>query len=341
LIRYKFVKAIIKSRKRFTYESAKEVLDEKLESPLLPDLKLLVELALILKKQRKERGSVELSMPEIRLKLDKKGNPTGYTRIDYDITHQMVEEFMLKANELVAKELIERGKDGIFRIHEEPNEESMKEFYSYARLMGFKVPAEPKDSDLVELFEMAQKSPLLEQLAIRFIRSMKLAVYSEKNVGHYGLALENYTHFTSPIRRYSDLVVHRLIFDEKYEPDLKLISLWCTEQERKSFKAEMSLIKLKKLRYLENITQNKNDKIFSVHVTNVKSMGIFFDLDFIGFEGFIHVSNLGREYYHYDDKKRLFKGDSSGKTFHIGKPIQVMLESIDLVLGECSWTLLN
>jgi ribonuclease R len=188
---------------------------------------------------------------------------------------------------------------------------------------------------------MAQKSPLLEQLAIRFIRSMKLAVYSEKNVGHYGLALENYTHFTSPIRRYSDLVVHRLIFDEKYEPDLKLISLWCTEQERKSFKAEMSLIKLKKLRYLENITQNKNDKIFSVHVTNVKSMGIFFDLDFIGFEGFIHVSNLGREYYHYDDKKRLFKGDSSGKTFHIGKPIQVMLESIDLVLGECSWTLLN
>ena len=341
LLNYKIVRSIINSKKRFTYESAKEVLDGKLESPLLPDLKLLVELALILKKQRKARGSVELSMPEIKLKLGADGVPNGYTRIDYDITHQMVEEFMLKANELVAKHLLDQNKDAIFRVHEEPNPENIKEFFAYARLLGFKVPPEPTDADLIQIFEMAQNSPVLEQLAIKFIRSMKLAIYSENNIGHFGLALENYTHFTSPIRRYSDLVIHRLLFDKDYEPNLKLIALWCTEQERKSFKAEMSVIKLKKLRYLEKILSETKDKIFSVTITNIKPMGIFFDLDFIGFEGFIHVSNLGKEYFHFDDKKRVFSGDSTGVTFHIGKPIQVALNSIDLLIQECNWTLLN
>lgn len=341
LLKYKFVRSIIKSKKRFTYEEAKEVLDGKKESDLINELNLLVELALILKKQRKERGSVELSMPEIKLTLDEKKVPNGYRRIEYDITHQMVEEFMLKANELVAKHLLDQGKDAIFRIHEEPNPENMKEFYGYARLIGFQIPPEPEEKDLITLFERAQNSPLLEQLAIRFIRSMKLAVYSENNIGHFGLALENYTHFTSPIRRYSDLVVHRLLFDKNYTPNLKLISLWCTEQERKSFKAEMSVIKLKKLRYLEKIISETKDKIFSVTITNIKPMGIFFDLDFIGFEGFIHVSNLGHEYYHFDDKRRVFTGDATGQTYSIGKPIQVMIESIDLLLGECSWSLLR
>ncbi len=341
LVNYKIVRSIINSRKRFTYEGAKEVLDGKVESPLLPQLKLLVELALKLKAFRKSRGSVELSMPEIRLKIDDKGVPNGYTRIDYDITHQLVEEFMLKANELVAKHLLDQGKDAIFRIHEEPNPENMKDFFSYARLIGFQVPPEPKDEDLIRLFEMAQKSPLLEQLAIRFIRSMKLAIYSENNVGHFGLALENYTHFTSPIRRYSDLVIHRLLFDETYKPNLKLVALWCTEQERKSFKAEMSVIKLKKLRYLEKIITETKEKTFSVTITNIKPMGIFFDLDFIGFEGFIRVSNLGREYFHFDEKRRVFTGEKTGVTFNIGKPIQVVLESIDLLIQECNWVLLN
>jgi ribonuclease R len=341
LLKYKIVRSIIKSKKRFTYEGAKEVLDGKQESELLPELKLLVELALILKTHRKSRGSVELSMPEIKLTLDDKGIPNGYRRIEYDITHQMVEEFMLKANEIVAKHLLDQGKDAIFRIHEEPNPENMKEFYGYARLLGFQVPPEPTEEDLITLFERAQNSPLLEQLAIRFIRSMKLAIYSENNVGHFGLALENYTHFTSPIRRYSDLVVHRLLFDENYKPNLKLIALWCTEQERKSFKAEMSVIKLKKLRYLETILSETKRKIFPVTITNIKPMGIFFDLDFIGFEGFIHVSNLGSEYFHFDEKRRVFKGDATGLTYTIGKKIEVVIESIDLLIGECSWSLIK
>jgi ribonuclease R len=341
LLKYKIVRSIIKSKKRFTYEGAKEVLDGKQESDLLPELKLLVELALILKTHRKSRGSVELSMPEIKLTLDDKGIPNGYRRIEYDITHQMVEEFMLKANEIVAKHLLDQGKDAIFRIHEEPNPENMKEFYGYARLLGFQIPPEPTEEDLITLFERAQNSPLLEQLAIRFIRSMKLAIYSENNIGHFGLALENYTHFTSPIRRYSDLIVHRLLFDETYKPNLKLVALWCTEQERKSFKAEMSVIKLKKLRYLEKILSETKNKIFPVTITNIKPMGIFFDLDFIGFEGFIHVSNLGSEYFHFDEKRRVFKGDATGLTYTIGKKIEVIIESIDLLIGECSWSLIK
>ena len=337
LVHYDIVRSVIRSQKRFTYEEAKEVLDGKKKSPLLPELELLVELAHHLKRQRKERGSVELSMPETRLDIDQNGVPTGYRRIEYDITHQLVEEFMLKANELVSIHLEKQGKKSIFRVHDEPNPENLSDFFAFARLIGFHLPAEPSDDDIVLLFERAQKSPLLEQLAIRFIRSMKLAIYSEKNIGHFGLSLDHYTHFTSPIRRYSDLVIHRLLFDKTYKPNLKAVALSCTEQERKSFKAESSVIRLKKMRYLDAL----EEKIFSVTITNIKPNGILFDIDFIGFEGFIHVSRLGDDYFIYNEERRLFKGEKTGLSFHIGKTIQVQLDSVDLLFQECSWSLLN
>jgi ribonuclease R len=221
------VRSIIKSRKRFTYEEAKSVIDKKKKSPHAPTLKTMVELCLLLKQKRSERGSIDFSLPETILEVDKKGEPKGYSISEYDISHQLVEEFMLKANEVVATTLSKRGSGVLYRTHEEPTPENMEEFCDFARSLGFFLPENPTKKDLQKLFDEARQSPFSYQLTVAFIRSMKLAIYSPENIGHYGLALENYCHFTSPIRRYSDLVTERLLFDEQSEStDLKEIALF-------------------------------------------------------------------------------------------------------------------
>ncbi len=338
---HEICKSIIRSRKRFTYEEAKQVLDKKIKSPHLNTLKLLVELCSHLKRQKKERGCVELNLPEIRLVLDENGIPYTETWIEYDITHQLVEEYMLKANEIVASELLKRGGKGLFRIHENPDPETLNEFFTLARLFGYVIPPNATSEDIGKIFEDAKDSVNIDQLSIRYIRSMKLAVYSKDNIGHYGLNLENYTHFTSPIRRYSDLVVHRFLFDKDYNPNEKAIAELCSETERRSFRAEMSVARLKKLRYLDRLTEDDPDFTFEATITNIKPQGIFFDLNFIGFEGNIHVSQLGDEYFYFNEKDRSFKGSTTNERYQIGTKLVVSLESIDLVFGECTWNLIH
>ena len=333
---HRLVKGLINSRKRFSYEDARQVLDKKLKSPHEKTLKLLVELCKHLKKQKKDRGCVELAMPEIRLVLDDDGIPYTEEWIEYDITHQLVEEFMLKANEIVATELLSRGQKAIFRIHETPDDDNLAEFFTLARLLGYTVdPKEP--NEISRLFEEAKDSPYIDQLSVRYVRTMKLAIYSKDNVGHYGLNLENYTHFTSPIRRYSDLVVHRLLFNKSYAPNVEAIAAKCSETERKSFRAEMSVSRLKKLRYLDRLTEEDSDITFEATITNVRPQGIVFDLGFIGFEGTIHVSELGDDYFYFNDKDRSFTGSNSREKFQLGSKIVVQLETIDLVFRECTW----
>jgi ribonuclease R len=341
LIQYKIVKGMIESKKRFTYEEAKEVLDGKKESPLAPLLHLLVELYTHLKKKRRARGSVDLALPEVRLILGEDGVPKGQQIIEYDITHQLVEEFMLFANETVSRHLEDNGQRSIFRIHEEPDSAIMKEFFSYARLLGFRLPPNPKEADIQALFEQASGSIFVEQLAVRYIRSMKLAVYSKDNIGHYGLALEYYTHFTSPIRRYSDLVIHRLLFDTSYKPDLDAIAEQCSLRERLSFKAEMSVLKLKKLRYLDKLVREDPNHIFDATVTTIKSQGLSFDLDFLGFEGFIHISEVCSDFLVFSEATSTLVGSKTGITFSIGKKIQVKLEMLNLIFRDATWSVAN
>ncbi len=337
---YKIVRGLIRSRKRFSYEEAKQVLDRKIKSPHLDLLKLLVELCMHLKKQKKERGCVELSMPEIRLVLDDQGIPYTEEWIPYDITHQLVEEFMLKANELVAIELMKRGKQSLFRVHEVPDEKDLEEFFTLVGLLGYKIPRDSSTENIRALFEEAENSPFVDQLSQRYIRTMKLAIYSAENIGHYGLNLEHYTHFTSPIRRYTDLVVHRLIFDKDYDPDVEVIAAHCSDTERKSFRAEMSCLRLKKLRYIDRLTEEDPEITFDATITNIKPQWVYFNLDFISYEGSIHVSELGDEYFQYNDKDRTFTGTDTQLTYHLGRKIVVQLETIDLVFGECTWNLI-
>ncbi len=340
LMKHQVFRSYIKSQKRFTYFEAKDVLDGKKKSPHAKTLKLMVELCKLLKKKRYERGSIDFALPEIVIVIDEKGRPQGLKRIEYDITHQLVEEFMLKANEIVAIELNNRGKRLIYRVHEVPQEENFEDFLQFARTLGFKVPAKLENGDLQKLFEEAKKTTFFPQLSVAFIRSMRLAQYSPDNVGHFGLALEHYCHFTSPIRRYSDLIIERLLFDEEPENlDLDKIAQHCSDQERVSFRAEMSVKTLKKLRLLDQSFKEDPSREYNAIVTKIKPFGLFFELQDLMLEGFLHISELENDYFIYDDKRNLLIGRSSGKVHKLGETIKVRLARIDLIVLESSWIL--
>ncbi len=295
---------------------------------------------MLLKKKRYERGSIDFSLPELVVMINDKGEPEGLKKIEYDITHQLVEEFMLKANEVVALELNKRGKRLIYRIHEEPQEENFRDFLQFARTLGFHVPAEATSNDLQALFEEAKKTPYSQQLSVGFIRSMKLAQYSPENVGHFGLALEHYCHFTSPIRRYSDLIIQRLLFNEEPKDiNLDQIAQHCSDQERVSFRAEMSVKTLKKLRLLHRYFSADPLREYNAVITKIKPFGLFFELQELMLEGFLHISELENDYFVHDEQRNLLFGRGSGKIHKLGDAIKVRLERVDLILLESNWNL--
>lgn len=339
---YDIKKAFIKSNKRFTYKQAKQLLDGTLESPHLPTLQLMVDLAMLLQKKRHERGSVDLSMKEFILKLDDKGEPLGFEISEYDITHQLVEEFMLKANEIVAHSLLSRGSNALFRVHETPGASESNDFANLARSYGFKLKKNPTSKDVQNLFKEAKKTIYLRPLSIAFIRSMKLAIYSEQNVGHFGLSLEHYCHFTSPIRRYSDLIVHRILFERDMDGEsLKKIALHCSEKERISFKAEQSVISLKKLRYLARVHDESPSKTYDAMVSKIKPYGLYFELTEEQIDGFIHVSSFGDEYFIYNSKNHSFTGEKSHTMYQSGTIVNLMIEHVDILSQKIEWKILT
>lgn len=338
LVEYKIVRSCIKSRKRFAYEDAYEILEKRSKNAYLPLLDRMVALCKLFKKKRRDRGSIDFAMSEGKIVVDEKGAPVKIIQVEYDITHQMIEEFMLKANEIVSTHLSKMGKEQIFRIHEEPSPESFEDFYAYARALGFTVPAKPTNADLQKLFIDAKDSPLAPQLSVSFIRSMKQALYSPENIGHYGLALEYYCHFTSPIRRYTDLVIQRVLFNEEdLDSDLTSIAQACSDKERLSMRAENSVVLLKKLRLAAAAFAEEPNKLYSATITRVKPFAVFFELAEFSLEGSIHVSELGNDYFEYNPKTLTFRGSKSGRTYSCGTPISIRLASVDLIRQNAKW----
>jgi ribonuclease R len=342
LLDYRMTKSVIKSCKRFTYREAKAVLDGKTKSTHLGALQLMAELCKLLKRKRYERGSIEFSLPELVILVDQEGSPSGTDYVIYDITHQMVEEFMLKANELVAWDLSKKGKNLTYRIHDVPAEENLRDFSMLAAAFGFKLPDLPTPQDLQKLFEDAGETPYSNYLASNYIRRMRLAAYSPENIGHYGLSLEHYCHFTSPIRRYVDLVVHRILFGESDDFEyLQNVAQHCSEQERISARAEMSVLMLKKLRLLQDYHQKDPYREYEAIITRVKNFGIYFEIiDFL-FEGFIHISNLGEDYFVYEEDLMRLKGSRQGGVYAPGDRITVMLKEINFITQETDWYIVS
>jgi len=337
LIRFRMARSVIKSAYRFTYKEARQVIDGTLESPYRQALLQMKELALALKSIRKGRGSIELSLPDLIVRVNKEGVPTGIEWEEYDITHQLVEEFMLKANELVATHLTTAGKPVTYRIHESPDIEDIEEFARLVSSFDIKVPENPTSHQLQEVLDQAAKTPFASFVIGSYIRSMKMAVYSHENIGHHGLALENYCHFTSPIRRYPDLVVHRLLFGgEATLEEVASISDQASSQERVSAKAEQSVKLLKKLRLLK---QEPKEKEFIAYVSKVKQFGFTFEVAEYGLEGFFGFEDLGCDYYVYNEKTRSLTGRRTGSNFFVGAKIGVYLQDVDLIFQEAKWYL--
>lgn len=341
LIDYQIERTCIKSCKRFSYKEALAVLEREKKSSHLPLLERMVKFCHVLKKKRMERGSIDFSMPEDVIIVDAKGVPERIERVEYDITHQMIEEFMLKANEIAARHLAKQGKKLIYRVHEEPSAESMQDFAGFARSLGFHLPVNFGREELQKLFQEAKNSPLLSQLSISFIRSMRLAAYSPENLGHFGLALDYYCHFTSPIRRYTDLIIQRLLFDELPEgSDVDAVANACSEKERVSFRAESSVVLLKKLRLAATYFAADPSRIYPAIVTRVKPFALFFEVPLFDLEGNIHVSKLGGDYFEFNAAGMSFRGVRTGKTFCPGCEIFVRLDQIDYILLQTEWSIL-
>ena len=340
IIEKEVAKTVINSDKRFTYEQAYDILSTKKKDPHKVLLENMRDLCHLFKKKRRERGSVELALPDTQIICDEQESPTHIETHFYDITHQMIEEFMLKANEIIAETLLDMGKGGIFRVHDEPDSTNFDNFFAFVRLLGYNVGNNPTAHDIAKLFQNAKDSPHIEQIAVKYIRSQKLAIYSPDNIGHYGLGLENYSHFTSPIRRYSDLIVHRILFGETYEKEeLKNVAARCSENERKSFVAETSVVKLKKYRLLDSYFEEDCEKIYKGVLTNASPKGITFDIEGLGIDGFIPIRDLNDDFYIFEEKKMQLRGRNTGYLFAIGDRINIQLHAIDLVFCEAEWTL--
>lgn len=338
MLDYRISRSVIKSKKRMTYREAKQILDGQKKSPYEPTLQLMVELCYKLKRKRYERGSIEFAMPDLVVKVNENGVPQGLDLVVYDITHQLVEEFMLKANEVIALHLDQEGKNLPYRIHDVPSSENMRDFSFLTSAFGFHLSEVPTPSELQKLFDEALETPYGQYLATSYIRRMRLAVYSPANIGHYGLGLTHYCHFTSPIRRYVDLIIHRLLFGLEADlPHLEMVAAQCSEQERLSAKAEGSVVLLKKYRLLQEIKQQDPYKQYDAVITRVKNFGFFFEvLDFM-LEGFLHVSEIGNDYYLYDEPSLSLKGTRTGQGFTSGTKISVILKEIDFITLESKW----
>lgn len=358
----RMARSAIKVKQRFAYEEVMSFLIEKgvaenpdhKKVPVKPasekvsELILRMhELAMILRKRRFEKGSIELNMPEVRLKFDKEGKVNGAFEADHDVSHQMIEEFMLAANVAIAQEFKDRGIPFLRRVHDDPKVEKMTAFADFVKAMGYKLEQAQSRPAIQALLESLKGKPEEHAINFAFLRSLKQAEYSPMEFGHYALAVEHYCHFTSPIRRYPDLTIHRIfddIIDGKKKPsrtneeDLIRLGHHCSTTSRRAERAERELTKLKLLQYMSNHI----GKDFTAVITGVERFGIFAQCEEIPAEGMIHISALAEtDQFQYDRDSWTLQGRKSGRTLRLGDRITVRIAHVDLDRRELDFTLIK
>ncbi len=336
--RVDFASSVIRSRHRLTYKEAFARLESKDHDELTRELKKMWRLASKLRAQRFAAGSLDLDFPEVKVRLDKHGRPTHIEKIHYDISHQLIEEFMLAANEAVARHICHRQAPGLYRIHEDPDPEKLRDFAEYARSFGYKVGDVTNRRELQKLLAAVKDKPEEYAIELALLRSLKQARYSPEPVGHYGLAKKFYTHFTSPIRRYADLVVHRTL-RALIEPgnghryplaELARISEHISRTERVAQEAEQESVELKKIEYFQQqLLTGKLDALEAV-VSGVRNFGFFVELTDSLVQGLVHVSTLEDDFYQYDELRERLVGKRLRRVIQIGDRLRVQVERVDV-----------
>jgi ribonuclease R len=340
----RFCKAVINSARRFTYKEAYALMQKPdPQNPFSEKLSTAWELAKKLRERRFKSGALELDMPEVRAVLDKNGKTIRLEKTENDESHQLIEEFMLAANEAVAKHIKEKMKPSVYRIHEDPDSDKLFEFRQLVLNYGFKVGDLDSPNAIQSLLKSVQGRPEEHAIKVGLLKSMKRATYSEKPIGHYGLSKTNYTHFTSPIRRYADLIVHRVLASVTGAVSIKTpkltelneISKHLSGTERNSASAEMESQKLKQLEFLWLETKDSGDSPTPTHpaiIHNIRRKGLFIELTDHFIKGLVpeHALPHCRGGYWFDGSMSRFVGSKPKRIFEAGQEILVTVDRVDL-----------
>lgn len=340
-----FSKSIICSKKRFTYTTVRQILidqdkDVRREhKAFLTPLKWAAELATELMHLREQRGSIGFTIPAPLMKLDEQGNIASISRTERNFAHKLIEEFMLAANEAVAELFTEHHLTGLYRVHERPSPEKIQEFVEFGYSLGLDLPPLRQDPDWFgQVLNIVKNSPKEYVINNLLLRTMQQARYDEKNIGHFGLAATDYTHFTSPIRRYPDLTVHRTLqtFLQRHAKvkikkkqatvSIKDMGVFLSARERVAVTAERDMNDRLKVRFMHN----KVGENFKAVISGVTGSAIFVELLDLFVSGGISLTSLKDDYYVFDAKHHQLKGKRSGRSFQLGDLITVTLLDVDL-----------
>jgi ribonuclease R len=354
IVSQEFTRGVIRSAERMTYTAVHGVLEGDAElaaryAPLIGRFRQMRELAEILNRKRERRGSIDFDLPEPLLEFDEFGEMTGVKRAPRNIAHRIIEEFMLAANEAVASHLESAGAAMIYRIHERPDPKRVMEFEDVATHFGYSLGAGATPVKRLRGETLALDNPNLSSrnyqklvariagkpeeriLSYLMLRSLKQARYSEQNVGHFALAAASYTHFTSPIRRYPDLIVHRILaahMDRRgYEADLRRIAESASETERRAAEAERELVAWKKVKFMIDRVGDEFDSL----IISTTRFGFFVELEELFIEGLVPMDALPGDRYRYHENTRKIIGERSRRQFSIGDKIRVRLDRVDAV----------
>jgi ribonuclease R len=346
--RYRFYPGLMHSRARLTYtEVAAALYDPGSEArgrlaPLLPHLESLDSLYRVLAKARARRGAIDFETVETQMIFDDRGKIARIVPYERNDAHRIIEECMLAANVCASDFLREHDHPALFRIHEGPTPEKLAKLREFLKEFGLALGGgdEPHASDYAKLLARLQGRPDKQLLQTVMLRSLQQAVYSPDNVGHFGLAYESYTHFTSPIRRYPDLLVHRAIkaslAGDSYRPgDWNAIGLHCSMTERRADEATRDVESWLKCYYM----QDRIGEEFAGSVSAVVPFGIFVALDDVFVEGLVHISELGSDYFHYEEAAHQLVGERTGARFRLADRVRVQLVRVDLETSKIDFRL--
>ncbi|ETF40605.1 hypothetical protein CpecA_0499 [Chlamydia pecorum IPTaLE] len=335
---YQIFRSVIRSKYRMTYDEVDNILEKKQTHPISKTLHAMKSLSKKLADIREQRGCIRFVLPSYTMSLDNLQEPVALVENHQTDSHKLIEEFMLKANEIIAYHISHQGITLPFRIHEPPNDDNLISFQEIAKSMGFDITLTPtQEPDYQYLLQTTTSGHPLEQVVhSQFVRSMKTASYSIENKGHYGLKLDYYTHFTSPIRRYIDLIVHRLLFNPMAidETRLELIVRSCSTQERITAKAESAFESIKKARFLSKFLQEQPNSVYPAYIITYSSEGLTFTVPEFYHEGFIPTAQLPKEY----TLKKKTPIDSLPSHLKPGASLKVKLASVNLLTQEIIWT---
>ena len=346
LTNYEIFPSIIKTNYRMTYNEVREILVENNQEVIneyqdfVSELKLMNRLREKLRTKRFNEGSLDFDFPEVNVILNDKGQPVDLEPEIHGIPEQLIEEFMIKANQVIAEDMYWKEIPFIYRVHDEPDFDSIKSFNEFIHNFGYFIKGIKNGvhpHSLQNILEEVSGEPEERVISTVLLRSMKKAVYSEENIGHFGLALDYYTHFTSPIRRYPDLMIHRIIKEviaqgylnqtrcEELNKRLPQIAEHSSFQERKAMEAERESVDFKKLQYM----QDKIGKKYEGIISGVTNFGFFVELENM-VEGLVHVENLTDDYYYYIKDQHALVGERMKKMYKLGDKVEIIVDQVNL-----------